>query len=50
LTAGGRDGRHGRRGCPNRTERAGLPAQVDVETLVTMRANVHEDDLARFLN
>jgi hypothetical protein len=33
-----------------RTERAGLPAQVDVETLVTMRANMHEDDLARFLN
>jgi hypothetical protein len=50
LVAGGRDGRHGRRGRQARTERASLTAQVDVETLVMMRAYVHEDDLARFLN
>jgi hypothetical protein len=43
-------GRDWRRGHQDRTERASLPTQVDVQTLVTMPAEVHEDDLARFLN
>jgi len=34
----------------DRTQRAGLPTQVDVEPLVERAAEVHEDDRARFLN